>query len=203
MLRARYFVSGVACTLSIIACARSDAFRLSLANCNKRLKVAWCSLFTQSKYSCLTSTGSEPGSDCSRSILVGDGSGWKLGASLPSAMPVSAADSSTKATISWWRVCALAGLSTAPTDIAAVAAAAPARTLRRVNPPADSSSFSPGATELGFECGKSVIVGFLRSNRPFHAALNACAGQRAFSSMNVKSDWLKNLVLGLASGGDS
>src|SRR5262249_56987071 len=34
----------------------------------------------------------------------------------------------------------------------------------------------------------------------FSCTLNARAGQRAFSSMNVKSDWLKNLVLGLASG---
>jgi hypothetical protein len=42
-----------------------------------------------------------------------------------------------------------------------------------VNRPADSSSFSPGASELGFECGKSVIVGFLRSNRPSHARFDA------------------------------
>src|SRR5215475_1313635 len=167
MLRARYFVSGLACTLSIMACARSDAFRLSLANCNKRLKVGWLRLFTQSKYSCLTLTGSEPGSDCSRSILVGDGSRRKLGASFSSAMPVSAADSNTKATMSW-RVCALAGLSTAPTDIAAVAAAAPARTLRRVNPPADSSSCSSCAIAFGPGCGNWLIVGFLGSNQPFH-----------------------------------
>jgi hypothetical protein len=116
-------------------------------------------LFTQLKYSCLTSTGSDPGSDFARS---------NPGANFVSVMPVSADDSSTKATMSW-RVCALAEPSTAPTDIAAVAAAAPARTLRRVNRPADSCSFSPCAIELGFDCGKSVIVGFLRSNRPFHA----------------------------------
>src|ERR1700758_4489356 len=60
MLRARYFVSGVAFTLSIIAWARSDAFTLSLAICNKRRKVAECLLFTQSKYCRLISIGSDP-----------------------------------------------------------------------------------------------------------------------------------------------
>src|SRR5262245_50933640 len=38
MLRARYFVSGVACILSIIAWGRSGDFRLSLVICSKRLR---------------------------------------------------------------------------------------------------------------------------------------------------------------------
>src|SRR4029453_14453216 len=166
MLRARYLVSGAACTLSIIAWGRSGDFRLSLVICNKRLRVAWRLLFTQLKYSCLISTGSDPGSDFSMSMSVSDGSGRNPGANFASAMPVSAPDSNTKRIMSW-RVCAFAGLSTAPTDIAAVAAAAPARTVGRVKAPAISSSFLPCAIEFGPGCGKRLMIGFLRSNPPF------------------------------------
>src|SRR5919108_3322063 len=194
MLRARYLVSGVACTLSIIAWARSDDFRLSLVICSKRLSVAWRLLFTQLKYSCLTSIGSDPGSDFSRSMSASDGCGRNPGANFASAMPVSAPDSNTKRIMSW-RIWAFAGLSTAPTDIAAVAAAAPARTVRRVTPHSSSSRL-PCAIACSTGCGKSLAIG----PSDLHTRFNAFAIQRAFSRMNVKSDWLKNFALGLAEG---
>jgi hypothetical protein len=44
---------------------------------------------------------------------------------------------------------------------------------------------------------------WLPALEPAFSRFNAFATQRAFSKMNVKSDWLKNLALGLASGGGS
>src|SRR3954451_21525771 len=61
MLRARYLVSSLALTLSMITFRRSDAVRASLAICRRVANVVGRFSLSQTKYSCLTLTGSEPG----------------------------------------------------------------------------------------------------------------------------------------------
>src|SRR5207237_6098879 len=107
-----------------------------------------------------TLTGSEPGTDLDKSMggggtvggFVGRGARVNPGASLLGAIPVSALESSMKRTMSsgelgstlWAR----AGVSSvAPTVAAAVAAAAPVSTARRVTALTGSPSIVFGATE--------------------------------------------------------
>src|SRR5215468_2441659 len=180
MLRARYFASTSYGVLflspssnrnaSMIAWSRLDALRFIRTSLSRYSSPDGNFSLAHVKYSRFTSTGSEPGTDFAKSTggagtvggFVGGGASLKPGASLSAGIPVSALESNTKSTMcsrefgsTLW---ACAGVSSvAPTVAAAVTAAAPVSTVRRVNAPPGSSSNASGAIEL--RGGSAVLMG--------------------------------------------
>src|SRR6266446_5842103 len=177
MLRARYFASTSAgvlvlssssnCNAAIIASSRLDALRFFLTSRSRYSRPDGYFSFAQVKYSRFTSTGSDPGNDFDRSIAGGGTvggficGGLKPGASFSRGIPVSALESNTNRIMSsreltstlWART----GVSSVvPTVAAAVAAAAPVSTVRRVTAPAGSASIVFGA--IGSLCGSEPLM---------------------------------------------
>src|SRR5262249_7596689 len=117
------------------------------------------------------STGSEPGFSFSRTMSAGGlGIGPNPGANLFSAMPVNADDRITNATRSSLAfapragAALAAGTSTTGSVTAAVAAAAPVSTVRRVMPP--ESSLPGLASSVRPRCDNSLI-----SRAPFYVSV--------------------------------
>src|SRR6266478_5818903 len=177
ILRARYFASisyGVLLlssssnfNASMIAWSRLGASRCFLTSRSRFSSAAGHLSLTLVKYSRFTSAGSEPGIDLDKSVggggTVGGFDDWSLncGESFSGGIPVSALESKTKRTMCSWEftstLSACAGVSSvAPTVAAAVAAAAPVSTVRRVTAPAGSSSIVFGA--IGSLCGSEPLM---------------------------------------------
>src|SRR5215831_2460093 len=145
---------------SMIAWSRLDALRFIRSSRSRYSSPDGNFSLAHVKYSRFTSTGSEPGTDFAKSTggagtvggFVGGGANLKPGASLSTGIPVNALESNTKRTMcsrefgsTLWACVDVS--SVAPTVAAAVTAAAPVSTVRRVNAPPGSSSNASGAIE--------------------------------------------------------
>ena len=219
MLRARYLASMSDAVLVLSSssncnavddryASRLGALRFFLTSRSRFSSADGCFSLAQVKYSRFTLTGSEPGTDLDRSIsgagtvggFVGRGARPKSGRQLIWGNSGQRARKQYKENhvLSGIRVDAMSArrrVRAAATVTAAVAAAAPVNTVRRVTAPVCSSSIAFGA------------IGPCMMQRTAHDPSLPLFQHRyrvrlpcAFSSMKVKSDWLKKSS-GFMSGG--